>query len=294
MFRKILILFLAITLFSAFSSAQTDKNVKPIDWEYLEISGTKSFNTEYYQTVLYRDYNFLTSAKKLTGQDSLEWLKDSGWELVSVVNYGEGANIGLFFKRPYSVTRTTTEIASLEKGYERETLTPQSSAKSALVDLDEQEFRRKLATYNKGEETNIQTVLEQIKSFPLKIISVHSNASKLGATRFDAEIVIDATSVLLKDGKNYRASEADKYFGDAVKQIGEKLRITPDSYISQLKSHSQEISKGYFKTAPIGAFSNKFSEINLKISAVIVSDGQQNIVAQDVIYGKRIKEEPKN
>ena len=104
MFRKILILFLAITLFSAFSSAQTDKNVKPIDWEYLEISGTKSFNTEYYQTVLYRDYNFLTSAKKLTGQDSPEWLKDSGWELVSVVNYGEGANIGLFFKRPYSVT----------------------------------------------------------------------------------------------------------------------------------------------------------------------------------------------
>lgn len=294
MFGKTLIVLFALALFSIVSPAQNTGTGKLTQWEYLEISGTK-YSSGYDQiTRYYRDYNYLTSATVFSGQNSLEWMKDSGWELVSVVNSGESP-VSLFFKRPFNKARTENEIARLKKDYETETSVAKKSAPNFLADLDELEFNRNLVAFNKNEEVKLRSELEQIKNPPFKVIGVQSNSRQLDRPVIGAEIVLDATAVLLKDGKNYRSSEADKYFRDAATQIAAALKLTPDSYNSNaLRGNAREISRGLLKPSPIGKLDQIYAEINLKISIVITVNNQQNIVAQGFIYGQRIKEKKAN
>ncbi len=284
MFKQPIVTLFTILLFSSFSFAQGRRNTLT-QWEYLEVSGTK-YSSGYYQiTRYYRDYNFLTSAANFAGQNSLEWIKDSGWELVGVVNNGENP-VSLFFKRPFNKTRTENEIARLKKNYETESQMPVKQ-KSSLIDLDEQEFQQKLADYNKSEEVNLTEALAQIKNFPLQIISVQSKSSRFDYENLSAEIVLDATSVLLKNGKSYRSSEAEKYYQDFVKQITENLRLMQ---VGSTNGIAQQISEGLFSLRPIGKTYGNNDQITIYISVIVNADNKQNIVAQGTINAHRTKE----
>ena len=281
MFRKTFITLFAIALFFGVSSAQNNKLTQ---WEYLEVSGPKYSSDEDHTIKYYRDYNYLTSVTFFIGQNSLEWMKNSGWELVSVVNNGESP-VSMFFKRPFEKTRTDNEIARLKEGFESVNQVPQKPAQSALVDLDEQEFQQKLADFNKRQETRLRTALEQVKNLPLKIISVQSKSSRLDGELSKAEIVLDATAVLLKDGKNYRSSEADKYYRDSVRRILDSIGVISNS---NLDNTAKNISKGQPPT-PIGKFSYFGSEVAVYTSVIININGQQSIISQGMVSGEWIK-----
>ena len=286
MFKKASIALFAVLFFSVFLFAQGGRN-NLIRWEYLEVSGTK-YSSGYNQTTrYYRDYNFLTSATNFAGKNSLEWMKDSGWELVSVVNNGESP-VSLYFKRPFKKVLTENEITRLKKEYETEFQTP---PKSVLVDLDEQEFKQKINDFNRTEEVKLRTALAQIKNLPLKIIRVQSNSSVIDTPRVSAEMVLDATSLLVKNENTYRSSEAEKVYQAAAKQIIESLGLAANS---NFRGNAQGISKSYIVPQPVGKFNNFYDEFSILISLVINTENQQVIVAQGVIYSSRIKEKPIN
>jgi len=286
MFRKTVVALFALTLLSGVSFAQNSKTRNFSQWEYLEVAGISSCYTpsRYFNC---RRYNYLTTEVSFQGRASLEWMKTSGWELVGIAAIPE-SSATLFFKRPLDRIRTENEIAQLKKDYEMEVQTVPTPPKSALTDLDEQEFLQKLADYNRTEEINLRAALGQIKNLSLRIVSVRSKTQRLDSAAISAEIVLDATSILLKDGKSYRSSEAEKFYQDAAKQILKNLRLTSSS--SPISGNAQRISKGSFSPQPIGKFSEIYGGFTIMISVVINICNQQNMVAQNQINGYPTKE----
>lgn len=273
-------LFLMLSCLS-FAFAQTVKKQNEAQWEFLEVSEVTDCGTSGDRREC-RTYNYPTSAVKFSGQASLEWMRVSGWELVGVVSYEQYPN-SLYFKRQYDKTRTEKEIEWLKKEFDKESKgLKETKPASVLTDLDNIETKQNLEQFNISEETKWRASLEQIKNLPLKIINVKSDSLYNQRTWVGAEVVLDATSVLLKDGNKYRSSDADQYFRESAKQIFEALgqQIT----LRDVNSHAQLISRGSFKPSPIGAFYFSTAGVSLKISVIVNYKGQQIIVAQGEIW----------
>lgn len=271
----------AVFLCLSASFAQSTKNQNEIRWEYLEISSLERCRFDQ----IFKDcrsYNYLTAGASFKARVSLEWMTEAGWELVGVGTYDQGPSM-LYFKRISDRERTKKEIEWLQKDFENAAPVPKVSD---LIDLDEIETKQNLDEFNKNEEVKFRAVLEQIKDLPLKIISVSSKAKAAGRPSVGAEIVLDATSVLLKDGNKYRSSAADKYFQEAVKQILQTVGMVSQN--STIYSEARSISKGTFKPQKIGLFGFNTAGITLKISVIVNYDNQPNIVAQDIIYSSNL------
>lgn len=277
MFRKTAITLFCFVLGFHVAFAQNANKQNVIQWEFLEVSGSV-YSDYYLGGKKNRNYNYLTSGESFRGLASLEWIKNSGWEMVTVVFYGESGS-NFFFKRRYDKKRTDDEIKWLKNETEKETVVIKPSV---LIDLDEIEFKQKLADFNKNEEVRIRNALEQIKELPIKIISVSSKSRNPNESEVGAEIVLDATSVLLKDGKYYRASEAEKYYLEAAKRILDKTQV---SLQSSLEGNSERISKGWYQLQTVGKF-DFYGGVNIKVSVIIIVNGQQNIVSQGVVNGR--------
>ena len=258
MFKKWFIGLFLVALCASVSFSQNTKRQNETNWEYLSV-GTYGGN--------YREYNYLTSGIFFSGPISIEWLKESGWEMVGV------SECCFYFKRPYNKTRTEQEIERLKKEFN------QKQTESDLIDLDAVEGKQNLDEFNKSEESNLRIALENIKIPALQIISVKSTSKVLNRKQVRAELVLDATSILLKDGK-YRSSEADKYYQEGVKQIIQSLQITP---IGSNESHAKAISQGSYRPRKIGEFIFWTNGISLKVSVIINYKNKQIIVAQDAI-----------
>lgn len=261
----------------AFTFAQNVKKPNEAQWEFLQISTVRNCGDIAFRKTC-RNYEYVTSGESFDAQSSLEWMKESGWELVGVAmneNYQ-----ALFFKRLFNKPRTETEIEWLKKEF---ALSQPKSPVSGLIDLDTIEGKQNLDAFNRSEESRIRTALEQISGLPIKIISVSSDAFSVKRPRVGAEIVLDATPVLLKEGNRYRSSDADKYFQDAVKLILEKLQIM-STYTGE--SNAQKISNGSYKPVGIGKFGIDSPNLTIKLSVVVNYDNVQNIVAQNWIYGR--------
>lgn len=246
-------------------------------WEMLEISDITDCRTDSsFDRRECRNYDYLTSGTTFIGLASLEWLKASGWEFVGVVNRADSTD-RLYFKRRFDRLRTEREIGELKKAFEK------SRRRSGLTDLDESEFQQQIQQFRQGESARLRMALEQTGNPALTVINVESNARTVKEPSLSAEIVLDATPVLLKKDGAYRASEADRYFNESVKQILEKIKVSSSS---EPFGSAQRISAGTFKPVRIGAFRTLSPGISIKISVVINYDERQNIVAQGWIYGR--------
>lgn len=273
-------LFLMV-LCASFTFAQNVKKQADAQWEFLQVSTVRMCSEFGFQKSC-RRYEYLTSGESFDAPDSLEWMRESGWQLVGV-SVNEGYQT-LYFKRSYNKTRTDSEIERLKKEFLQKS---SNAAANNLTDLDMIDGKQKLNAFNRSEESRIRTALEQISGLQLKIISLSSEAASVKSPRAATEIVLDATSVLLKDGNQYRSSEADKYFQDAARLILEKTQTTS---IDRLESNAQLISNGNFELVEIGKFRlnnpPNNTSVTIKLSVIVNYNNNQNIVAQGWIYGR--------
>lgn len=264
--------FFTLLCFS-FLSAQTSKKSADTNWEILLIYGLENRQTVSGVSYEIRTYNYLTSGAEFNGPVSLEWIKDSGWELVS-------SDPVLYFKRRYNTQRTEKEIEWLKKEYEKNRSPIKPVSQNDLIDLDLVEYKQKSIDLGKSEKAKYENLLNQINEFPIKVISVETTSYDPKFSRVKAEIVLDATNVLVKDGKSYRSSEAEKYFQETSKKILEKLGLRIPSYISGL---SWNISQGEVIPQKIGDFNRPVYGICLKISLILNLNNRQIIVSQGFI-----------
>ncbi len=269
MFKKFAFsLFLCIFTISIVSAQSTNKQ-----WEYLEVSEiNSSYNYPNIESFPYRTYNFFNEGKVISGTASLDWLGKSGWELVGAISTGENnSSTKLVFKRPYNQQRTKNEIEQLSKTFAVQTKIPTAD----LIDLDAQATKQKLDDFNRREEERLKVALASINNLPVKVISVKSMASSPDRTGLAAEIVIDGTSILLKDGNKYRSSEAVNYLQEVNKRIIDSLKLEA-SLFSQIHSNF-----------PIGKFpENPNGGISIGISVIINYKEKQNVVAQGYVSGR--------
>ncbi len=257
MFKKWFIGLFLVALCASVSFSQNTQKQNETNWEFLSMYAGNC--------------NYLTSNISLQCPSSWEWLKESAWEMVGV------NECCVYFKRPYNKARTDKEIEWLKKKFNS-----QKQNEFNLVDLDKSETKQKLDEFNRSEEVKLRNALEKVKEFPLRIITVESKARDLNQPSIAAEIVLDATSILLKNGK-YRSSEAEKYFNENTKRI---LEIIGLSVAYSYNGNALSISNGGFKPFKFGTFDNYYSGIHLKISVIVNYNNQQNIVAQNFIGGK--------
>jgi hypothetical protein len=288
MLRKSFSSLLLVFLLANFSFPQSSKKDNQTKWEVLvvgEISEKIDVLTR--KSLKYRNYQYLTSNVSLEGTASLEWLKDSGWELVGTTNYGENNNYtSLYFKRIYNKERTEKEIERLKKDFEKETsFFKESANENSLTDLDNLDIKQKLDEYNKSQELKLRNALGKVKNIPMEIISVKAQSRRLNEQSVGAEIVIDATSVLLKPDNNYRSTEADKYAQETIKSVLEQMQL---SLPNDIRSTADSITKGVYKPL-IGEFSFSNINVTLKISFIVKANNKQNIVAQSYIRSKFIE-----
>jgi len=279
MLKNILFAAFFTLLCFSFSFAQTSKKSGETNWEFLQISEITRCKVTNLPERSCRKYSFLTSDISFDGQTSLEWMKESSWDLVSVTN--ADTYYWLYFKRRLNKTQTEKEIENLKSAYKESY--PKQLTKS-LLDLDEIESQQKLEEFNKADESKLRTRLEKIKNLPLEIISVQAKSADLKSSDAIAEVVLDATSILLKDGK-YRASEADKYFQENAKVIFDTVGLTINQPFTDFKS-AKAISKGYWKLEEIGEIGYYSGGVIIKISVIVNQNNQQHIVAQYWIRGK--------
>ncbi|MCU0239389.1 MAG: hypothetical protein MUC29_08100 [Pyrinomonadaceae bacterium] len=285
MLRKSFSSLLLVIFLVSISYSQNSKKVTETKWEVLvirEISEKRNSFTR--KTLEYRNYQYLTSNVSFEGTASLEWLKDSSWELVGTTNYGENNNYtSLYFKRLYNKERTEKEIERLKKEFEKEAnALKELIQENELTDLDMLEAKEKLKEYNKNQEIKLRNALEKVKNIPIEIISVKSQSRRLNEQSVGAEIVIDATPVLLKSDSSYRSTEAEKYAQETIKSILEQMQL---SLPKEIRSNTDAIVKGVYKPK-LGDFSFSIINVNLMISFVIKANNKQNIVAQSYIQSK--------
>jgi len=275
-FPGLFLVFLCVS----FSYSQNSRSQNETSWEYLEISVVDNACSSRSYTC--RHYHYFNSGVRFDGPASVDWINKSGWELANVMS-NEGFLNGLLFRRAFNKERTEKEIEWLKTELDKERQTiKETKPVSDLVDLDRLEAIRKLDDFDKSEEARLRTALEKINNLPLKIISVSSDAASTDYSRVGAELVLDGTSIFLKDGNKYRSLEVDKYFKETVKQILDGLNVSSNSTIN---SNVQGISNGAFKPE-IGKFSFSGNGVTLKVSVIVNYQNRQNIVAQGWIYGK--------
>lgn len=257
-----------------------------IPWEYLEIS-SPSYSIRENETLHYRHYNFLTAGESFSGPTSLAWLKGTGWELTSTVSFPESGQTVMYFKRQVDDARTSREISLLKNKYDSQPIVRAPSKQNRkVVDLDRTEQGQKLVEYNRTEEAKLRAALGMVQGVPMKILSVRSGASNVGSSRVAADVVIDASSILVKNGNQYRSSEADTYLRDTALKIAQTARI---SYRDDIQPNAALISEGLRTPEEPGKEITPGGSVSIRLTLVIVVMGEQNIIAQGYINGNWLK-----
>lgn len=285
-FAGLFLVFLCLS----FSSAQnTKKQREASSWEYLEISIIdRSCGSPSYPC---RRYYYFNSGTRLNGPVALEWLNGAGWELANVTS-NEGSLNGLLFRRAFDRERTEKETQWLSEELAKEIQKRETTPIKDLVDLDETEAKQKLIDFNRAEETRLRAALERFKTVPLKILTVSSKAETVGRSSVGAEIVIDGTSTLLKNGNLYRSSEANKFYKETMQQLLESAGLFVASGSSySLEGNAPGISKGGFKPQ-LGNFIVNRNGVVLKVSVFVNYRNNQIIVAQSWVYSRWLTDSP--
>lgn len=263
---------------SVFVAQPTPPPLMPTSqWEYLviEFSGGGSYliSTEKEPAVGkvgWREDNYgnrlVRYADNRSTQAVLDEMGKRGWELISVAS----AEIKSFvFKRPFIATRSAKETAELEKLEQdvKAGIKPVVK-KEPLVDLDRADAR----AADDALANQAKSKLEQaIRNAGLEsLVSVKTQYSSYSRESW-AEVMIDGSAQLLKDGNKYRETEAKKY----VNEVADKL--FKNSGLQQVPG----TDRYYFD---IGGVSKR-GEIVINLSVFIKYNGRDSIVSRGAITG---------
>ncbi len=283
MFTKILNLSLVIVFGCCLLSAQTSKkSVSDETWEYLIVSNGNFGDKEKLNVTdkwLGRRQGNAGFYQFAAPQNEFDRLGKLGWELVGIVPGGAGENPAsiensrFIFKRQFDAVRSARETEEAKQlANETKIIQPDKGKTENLVELDRAEL------VNKRKETaeNAKTNLEQIINNP-SIVSIQNvetqypNNTKLGR----ADIIVDGSAALLKDGNKYRLSEAKKYARQIAAEIFNKVGLRQVSPSEDFFSEN-------------GNFSNR-GGVLFRLSVVINHNGAAREVAGGYITGNWIE-----
>lgn len=246
-------------------------------WEYLVLEfnggGTTLISTEKDPAVGkvgWRDDNFGGRLVRYSDNRSTQAVLDDmgrrGWELVRVTSAEKNSFV---FKRPFVASRSAKETAELEKLEQdvKAGIKPVVK-KEPLIDLD----RADAKAADDALANQAKAKLEQaIKNAGLEsLVSVKTQYSSYSRESW-AEVMIDGSAALLKDGNKYRETEAKKYVSEIADQLFKKsgLQQVPGT------------DRYYFD---IGGVSKR-GEIVINLSVFIKYNGRESVVSRGAITG---------
>jgi hypothetical protein len=285
--RKSFFLSFLIILVSCFALfAQAPPSLPPVpaqppQWEYLIVGFTNTASSPIIQmekeaaaakvgfrSIYYGD-KLVRYSDNANYQAALDELGKTGWELVSVIPPA-GDQAGTYiFKRQFDRGRSQRELAETAKlEQDARAGIKQTLAKEPLIDLDRADVKAADdAIANKAKEK----LEEAIKNAGLSsLVSVSTRYDRYSKeTR--AEVTIDGSGVLLKDGNKYRTSEAKKYVGQVAAELFRKsgLQQVPGT------------DKYYFENEGM----DRRGEIIVSLSVIIKYNGRENYVSRGIITG---------
>jgi hypothetical protein len=204
-----------------------------------------------------------------SSQAVLDDLGKAGWELVSVVPISEGNLKSYVFKRPFNLARAERETAEVEKLEQdaRAGIKPPVK-RDPLIDLDRAEVKAADEAIADAAKARLE---QAIKNAGLSsLVSVRTQYNSYNRDTW-AEVTIDGSAVLLKDGNKYRTSDAKKYAGELAAELFKKsgLQQVPGT------------DKYYFENGSV----DKRGEIVINLAVFIKYNGRDNVVTRGAITG---------
>lgn len=228
-------------LFGSFNSAAQIDNKQ---WEYLVVyeNGNVNFNE--------------------LGQKS--------WELVGIVaptiSDGYSSGTGKFiFKRPFDALRSKQE-AELQRKNEEQLRQQQVE----FADLDAIEKQSSQKEDEEKAKIKIEQTIRGVKGLTILNIKPSAWFPSAEDRRVGAEVVIDGSKELLRDGGKYRSSEAGKFIRQAANEIYKAAQLKP-------RYANQEMFTTNYDSNAAG--------VNIKISVVINYKGTVKTLAEGMIQG---------
>ncbi len=232
MFTKILSLTLVIIFNCCLLSAQTPKkSVSDETWEYLIVS-VGTFSDKEKLTVadkwLGRRQGSIGFYQDTSTQNEFDRLGKLGWELIEILPVTVNdqpaiPNSKFIFKRKFDAARSEREIEdSKQPANKIKSDLPIKVKVENLVELDEAEFTNKQNEVADKAKTRLE---QAIKNTGISsIVNLQTRYFKYNK-QVSAEVVIDGTSALLKEGNKYRLSEAKKYVRQVATELFNKIGL---------------------------------------------------------------------
>lgn len=172
----------------------------------------------------------VTSQEAMAAEKNLDTLGKFGWELVGIVGV-IGGDQQMVLKRVYDAEQSKTEANVIRAEGERLLKSQQDAAaelaRAELIDLDALEKANAINDTRRTEEARLRTAIETVNNYPFTEIKVVSSASQPADSGLVAEVVLDGNARLLKEGKNYRTSEAEALAKEAALAIFNAASLKP-------------------------------------------------------------------
>ena len=226
MLKKTVHIFLLALFCSQFSYAQTLNQ----QWEYLIVSVSNFSDKkelsvpEKWMGIRRGDIGF--SQQTLT-QNEFDRLGILGWELVGTDDrIGESGTASKYyiFKRYFDASRSQDEKDQQKRLVEN--LNSSNSKESEIVDLDKVEAVNKQTQINNEVAGKLEQKLKSIGK--VKIIDIKATASiSKNYKNVRAEIIVDGTQILLKDGNKFRSLEANNFIRQTAEDVYKAVGLQP-------------------------------------------------------------------
>lgn len=281
MYKFVFALIVVLSI-NSFALAQTETSNQ---WEYLIVS-LSEFTTPLGEEAEIAKPKLLGKRTGTVGfhqqesyQKEFDRLGRFGWELVSVTppNYENSSGNGqlqgsqFVFKRVFDAARTSREAEEKQKLDEQFQISSAQTKqnKPEIIDLDALESQQKTENLRRADEQKLRQDLENVKNVAVKVKQIRSFSIPDRGFNASAEIEIDGSAVLLREGNKFRLSEAEKYLKeksiDVFNQIGLRTANISDQPISTYRRNNENIS--------------------IKVSLVLNYQGTSKTVSQTLLSG---------
>ncbi len=279
MLSKICCLILIIAFCVCSSPAHTSTvSISDESWEYLIVSIRYLSDKEDFNVadkwIGRRQGNTGFSQDPKT-QNELDRIGKLGWQLVGIMPANVNDNPSLenskfIFKRKLDLARSEREAEELKKLLDEiKTNPPKPINNTSLIELDNADFAAKQNEVADKAKARLEQAIK--KTSITSVVSLATSYSSNPKQTY-AELLVDGSSALLKDGNKYRLSEAKTYTRQIATELFNKIglkQVSPneDFYKEQGESFSYQ------------------GEVSIRISVAIKYNGVTRNITNGYITG---------
>jgi len=253
--RKLAPLILVLCILCPTAGAQTPRATNPAptrsqsvsrgtsrQWEYLVVSFGKAYFSDpdlepetktagLSKLVSYSKLGVVSAQEALTVQSQMDTLGKFGWELIGIVG-AIGGDQEMVFRRAYDPEQSKTKATLIREEGERllaarrEILADLEHAD--FVDLDATERAMAIAQTRQKEEARLRAIITALNNPAIVDTKIVSTAPTADSSGVMAEVTVDVSSQLLKEGNKYRSSEAQAMAKQIARTIFQAAGLTSE------------------------------------------------------------------